>query len=238
MFPQSEGQFMKNSEFINVEGKTSGSDKNIIRNRMGSGDFIDHNLKVSENPRFPTFQNDEYIMSNEEQKKSLSFGKKFQNNQVNYFEGNSLYNRSEFFNFYGVLNFKVRKYNKRLLAEAFERIFETACDIESKMRIFVFGTLVKKDNLIHHLARLSTEINRRFNIKNQCLFKMCKNLNIKKKICLRMFKLMRSGNNVNMSRLSITDANTYVGKLLDFIIIDYISCMSLTLLKILFYETL
>ena len=175
-------------------------------NQDRPGNYI-INKKKKKQPRFPTFQ-DPKIMNPE----SVN---SHNNNTMDSFKspdsmGNSEYTRPEFFNFYGVLNFKVRKYNKSRVSKAFDLIYERACDVDSKIRLFAFASLLKKDHVLLQLARLGTEVNRRFNAKNQNLFRMSKSLNTKKKICMRMFFrfLGPTGN-----QMDVSDAGTYVGNL-------------------------
>lgn len=158
---------------------------------LDSEGFIEKETSASPNPRFPTFQQSRPFVNSGIDPNSLSFRKK--GGVPQRFPENPKYSSSEFFNFYGVLNFKVKKFNKSLLKEAFDEIYERACDVESKHRMLAYGTLVKKDNTLLHLSRLATEVNRRFNIRNQTLFRMTKGLSGKAKICLRMMKLFRRG---------------------------------------------
>lgn len=174
-----------------------------------SNEFIEKTTSAV-NPRFPTF-NQQNIVSSGLDPNSISFRKKMSNTNQR-FPSNPMYTSSEFFNFYGVLNFKVKKFNKGLLKDAFDLIFERACDVEGRHRMLAFGTLVKKDHTLLQLNRLATEVNRRFNIKNQNLFRMSKGITNKAKICLRMLRLFRKGSYQNRNRQS-NSPRSYMGKI-------------------------
>ena len=176
---------------------------------MGSEDFIENPTSNFSNPRFPTFQQKQNLRVSELNPNSMSFRKKIDSSNRVQLPSNSKYTSPEFFNFYGVLNFKVRKFNKVQLNEAFNNIFERACNVESRHRMLAFGTLVKKDHCLLQLSRLATEVNRRFNIKNQNLFRIAKKLMNKAKICLRMLRLFRTGNHQRMSPMM--NKNQYNG---------------------------
>ena len=141
----------------------------------------------------------------------MSFRKKTGSQQNARLPLNSMYSSPEFFNFYGVLNFKVKKFNKVLLNEAFGNIYERACDVESRHRMLAFGTLIKKDYSLLQLSRLATEVNRRYNIKNQNLFRITKGLMNKAKICLRMLRMFRTGHPQRQSPMG--NNNHYMGRL-------------------------
>jgi hypothetical protein len=178
---------------------------------LGSEDFMEKPVQGKNNPRFPTFQQNRNYPNNKINENTLSFRKKMSSGNHS-FPSNPKYASSEFFNFYGVLNFKVKKFNKVLLREAFSNIYDRACDVESHQRMFAFGTLVKKDNSLLQLSRLATEVNRRFNIRNQNLFRMTKGLNSKAKICLRMLKLFRKGNFQRPSPRQMGNHQSYIGE--------------------------
>ena len=115
-------------------------------------------------------------------------------------------------NFFGVLNFKIKRHNKKLIEYAFENLFNKAVKVESRLHVYAFGSILKKDLLFDNLKRLSTEVNRRYNIKNQFIFKFSKSLNTKKKKCLKILRVFAAGNLMDYTNMSVTDAATYVGK--------------------------
>lgn len=143
---------------------------------------------------------------------NMSFGNKksFQNQLSQNKE--SHFNRSELLNFFAVLNFKIKRYNKKLLTETFDRIFDRAACVDAKMQLFAFGSIIRKDLLFDHLDRVATEVNRRFNIKNHFVFKIAKSLNTKKKKVFRIFRNFSFGDGVGYGNVSVTDAGTYVGR--------------------------
>lgn len=122
--------------------------------------------------------------------------------------------KTELLNFFGVLNFRVKKYNKNLLEKAFDCIYNKYLEKESKLQMLAFGCLVKKDKFLLDLERLSKEVIRRANSKQESIFRINKVFNSKKKYCLNMIRLFCSGNIMDYSNLSITDAGTYVGNII------------------------
>lgn len=179
---------------------------------MGSEEFMEKPVQNKANPRFPTFHQNNHFANVNAKPDTLSFRKKLSSSNHN-FPTNPKYASSEFFNFYGVLNFKVKKFNKVLLREAFANIYDRACDVESHQRMFAFGTIVKKDHSLLQLSRLATEVNRRFNIRNQNLFRMTKGLNTKAKNCLRILRLFRKGNFKRPTPRNFGDHQSYIGML-------------------------
>jgi hypothetical protein len=195
------------SNFQTKEKKLS--NVNMHSGTMRSDEFMENPTRGA-NPRFPTFHQQQNLITSELDPNSISFRKK--NPELSQgFPSNPKYASSEFFNFYGVLNFKVKKFNKGLLKEAFDHIFERACDAESRHRMLAFGTLVKKDNTLLQLNRLATEVNRRYNIKNQNLFRMSKGVTNKAKACLRMLRLFRKGGFRNMPSHNKSSPRGYMG---------------------------
>ena len=90
------------------------------------------------------------------------------------------------FNFFGVLNFKIRKYNMGKMREAFWMI-------KNKSRQEYFHLLLKstalfasKDNVILQVVKLSIEVNRRNNIRNQTVFKLSRYLTARMKNAIRI----------------------------------------------------
>lgn len=145
---------------------------------------------------------------------NMSFGVK--NPLQNQFHQNkeSHFDQGELLNFFGVLNFKIKRYNKKLLLNAFDMIFNRVASMDAKMQVFAFGNIIKKDLFFDHMNRIATEVNRRYNIKNQFIFKIAKSLNTKKKKMLKMLRHFNLGNYVDYTDMSVTDAATYVGRFL------------------------
>ena len=177
---------------------------------QGSEEFTENPTLNFKNSRFPTFQQEQNFRKSGHQQNSMSFRKKVGSQTNAHLPLNSMYSSPEFFNFYGVLNFKVKKFNKVLLNEAFGNIYERACEVESRHRMLAFGTIMKKDYFLLQMSRLATEVNRRYNIKNQNLFRITKGLMNKAKICLRMLRMFRTG---RQQRHSPMGSNSqYMGK--------------------------
>jgi hypothetical protein len=126
----------------------------------------------------------------------------------------STLDHTELLNFFGVLNFKIKRYNRKMLLSAFDNIFNRVACMDAQMQMFAFGNIIKKDLFFDHLDRVATEVNRRYNIKNQIIFKIAKNFNTKKKKVLKALRYFSSGNYVDYTNMSVTDAATYVGILL------------------------
>lgn len=187
------------------------SNVNVNSGGPESEDFHEKSTSAV-NPRFPTFHQPQNLVRSELDSNAISFRKKMEKTQQN-FPLNSKYTSSEFFNFYGVLNFKVKKFNKGVVRDAFESIFDRACNVESRHRMLAFGMLVRKDNVLLNLNRLSTEVNRRFNIRNQNLFRISKGLKNKAKICLRMLKLFRTGELRHARRTPHKEQPSYAGRI-------------------------
>lgn len=93
------------------------------------------------------------------------------------------------FNFFGVLNFKLKKYNKSHLREAFEAIKDKSKDKYFHLLLKSTAMFLSKDNLILQLVKASIEVNRRNNIRNQTVFKMSRFLNLELKNVLRILTL-------------------------------------------------
>lgn len=198
------------SVFETGDRQLTNSNQNLNSGTLGSDDFLEKPVSGAPNPRFPTFHQPQHFVKAQADPNSLSFRKKMAPTN-NRFPSNPKYASSEFFNFYGVLNFKVKKFNKFLIKEAFDLIYDRACDMESRHRMFAYGTLVRKDNCLLQLSRLATEVNRRFNIRNQNLFRMAKGLTSKAKICLRMLKLFRKGQFSRGSPRNIEEHPRFIG---------------------------
>lgn len=169
----------KNSNFNSFENGQQMSQQFSSRNQADT-------RKALDDPQFEIF--------NQERPKNLSFRKKFAQNQSEGYEIEGIpeaYSRPEFFNFYGVLNFKVRKYNRKLLKEAFEEIFERSVDFESRLKVFACGQLIKKDRFFMDLERLKNEVNRRNFIRKNTIFKLFHAQNMKRSEVLHAMRFNR-----------------------------------------------
>jgi hypothetical protein len=159
----------------------------------------------------PSFNQIQIRMGN-----NMSFGNKktFKNELSLQRELN--FDKSELLNFFGVLNFKIKRYNKKILLEAFDKIFDVAAKKDARMKVFAFGSIIRKDLVFDHLERMKIEVNRRVHIKNHFVFKIAKSLNTKKKKVFKVFRNLLLGNDIAYGNVSVTDAGTYVGNFVFF----------------------
>ena len=175
----------KNSNFNSFENGQQ------LSNEFSSHDVVSNQRQdPPANQDFPIFENN----SPPQNTKNISFRKKFDQNPQPQYQQEGLpeiYARSEFFNFYGVLNFKVRKYNRRLMRQAFEDIFERSVDFESRIKVFACGQLIKKDRFFMDLDRLKNEVNRRNFIRKNTIFKLYHALNMKRSEVFHAFRFNR-----------------------------------------------
>ena len=106
--------------------------------------------------------------------------------------------KEDLFNFFGVLNFKIRKYNKQKLRESFWMIMNRSRDEYFHLLLKSTALFASKDDFILQIVKLSIEANRRNNIRNQTVFKMSTSLNIRLKSVLHIlasFSRSRAGYN-------------------------------------------
>lgn len=175
----------KNSNFNSFENGQQ------LSNEFSSQDVLSNQRQdPPANQDFPLFQNN----SPPQNTKNLSFRKKFNPKSQPHYQQEGLpeiYARSEFFNFYGVLNFKVRKYNRRLVRQAFEDIFQRSVDFESRIKVFACGQLIKKDRFFLDLDRLKNEVNRRNFIRKNTIFKLYHAQNMKRSEVFHAFRFNR-----------------------------------------------
>ena len=117
----------------------------------------------------------------------------------------------ELINFFGVLNFKIQKYNKKLKFKSFDNIFQRAVSEELKAKLRVLGRDTKKDNFLLSLAKLSVEVNRRLHLKNHTIYKMNKGMILKRKLVLRIFRMFIRGMQYDPLSMRVSEINTYNG---------------------------
>lgn len=120
--------------------------------------------------------------------------------------------RVEMLNFLGVLNFKVQKYNRKLIEKSFDLMFEEAVTEELLDRLRKLGQEVNKERMLGFLAKLGVETNRRMHIRNHAIFRLSKAILNKKKWSFALLR-SRSGNpNPNTHQTNFADVNNYFGK--------------------------
>lgn len=97
--------------------------------------------------------------------------------------------KEDLFNFFGVLNFKIKKYNRDLMNQGFYEIKDKSRQEYFHLLLKSTALLASKDNIILQLVKLSIEANRRNNIRQQTVFKMSRYLNIRLKHILRILQM-------------------------------------------------
>lgn len=97
--------------------------------------------------------------------------------------------KEDLFNFFGVLNFKIRRFNRNIMQRSFIAIEETARDKYFQLLLKSTALITFRDFFIAQVHDLSIEVNRRNNLKHQTMFKMSKNINGEMKMCLKVLRL-------------------------------------------------
>lgn len=116
-------------------------------------------------------------------------------------------------NFLGILNFKVKKYNKKVVEKSFDLLFQKAVTDELFDRLRNLAFELKKEQFFFALAKMGIETNRRANIKSQTVYRLSKTLFLKKRWCLNFLRgRVPVDVPLNYNRANITDVNNYFGK--------------------------
>ena len=117
-------------------------------------------------------------------------------------------------NFLGVLNFKIQKYNKKLIDQSFDQLIHKAVTEEFFHILRNMARELKKEKFFVSIAKLGVETNRRMHIRNHSLYKLNKALLIKKKWCLQVLKNGLNGDSVfDPNQVNMGDVNNYFGML-------------------------
>lgn len=115
--------------------------------------------------------------------------------------------KEDLFNFFGVLNFKIKKYNRSQMHEAFYLLQEKSRDEYFHLLLKSTGLFASKDNLILQMVKLGIEVNRRNNIRNQTVFKMSRFLNNRLKHIMRFISMFSKARGQSLRK----DQRYYLG---------------------------
>lgn len=96
--------------------------------------------------------------------------------------------RVEMLNFLGVLNFKIQKYNRKLIEKSFDWLFQKAVTEELIDKLRKLGQEMKKERMLAFLAKLGVESNRRMHLRNHSIFRLSKAMLTKKKWGLALLR--------------------------------------------------
>lgn len=80
-----------------------------------------------------------------------------------------------FFNFFGVLNFKIRKANKKMMNEAFSYIYDYSNDSFKKDLLVDKAHALRKKFIKQDIKNLAIAVNRRNYLKKVSVFKISEN---------------------------------------------------------------
>lgn len=99
----------------------------------------------------------------------------------------------DLFNFFGVLNFQVKKLNQRHLRDAFYKICDSSRDEYCNLLLQSTAQFLFRDSFVWDLSKLSIEVNRRDNLRQQAVFKMMRACGMRLKRVLRVLSLHAQG---------------------------------------------